>query len=97
MRRGSRCGWRIQPDKLSEIAATLPRYFTELVDQVSLAPRAVAIAAELDHPVYDCFYLALAAARDFTFVTADARFLRRLSGTPWAARVQSLAEYQPPG
>jgi predicted nucleic acid-binding protein len=86
---------RIQPDKLSEIAATLPRYFTELVDPIGLAPRAVAIAASLDHPVYDCFYLALAEARDLTLITADMRLLRRLSGTPWAAATAALADYRP--
>jgi predicted nucleic acid-binding protein len=86
---------RIQPDKLSELAATLPQYFAELADSAGLAPRAVAIAAQLDHPVYDCLYLSLAEARDLSLVTADARFLGRLSGTPWAARTVALADYRP--
>jgi predicted nucleic acid-binding protein len=34
------------------------------------------IAVELDHPAYDCLYLALALANGSDFVTADDRFLR---------------------
>ncbi|HEX5318705.1 MAG TPA: type II toxin-antitoxin system VapC family toxin [Stellaceae bacterium] len=86
---------RIRPDKLSEIAARLPQHFGELVDSVGLAPSAVAIAAALDHPVYDCLYLALAEARGVPFITADERLLLRLDGSPWAARAVSLAEYRP--
>jgi predicted nucleic acid-binding protein len=39
---------------------------------------AVRIAVELDHPAYDCFYLAVAIENDCQFVTADERFLRKL-------------------
>ncbi|MBM3733958.1 MAG: type II toxin-antitoxin system VapC family toxin [Acidimicrobiia bacterium] len=41
-----------------------------------LAPRAAAIAAELDHPIYDCFYLALAERERVALVSADERLLR---------------------
>jgi predicted nucleic acid-binding protein len=51
------------------------------------------IASQLDHPVYDCFYLALAEARDALLVTADRRLLRKLRGTPWVERVVNLADY----
>jgi len=37
------------------------------------------VARRLDHPVYDCVYLALAEREHATFVTADSRLLRRLS------------------
>jgi predicted nucleic acid-binding protein len=56
----------------------------------ALAPRAAAIARELDHPVYDCFYLALAEAEDAPLVTADRRLLAVVRGTPWAQRVTPL-------
>ncbi|HET6468906.1 MAG TPA: type II toxin-antitoxin system VapC family toxin [Geminicoccaceae bacterium] len=58
-----------------------------------LAPRAWRLARELDHPVYDCFYLALAEQDDATMVTADRRLLARLAGTGWADRVKSLREW----
>lgn len=88
---------RIQRDKLSEIATTLPRYFAELAGSAGLATRAVAIAGQLDHPVYDCLYLALAEARDLSFVSADLRLLGRLRGTSWAARTVALGDYRPSG
>lgn len=59
-----------------EIATGLPRMFRELVPAKSLAPRALEIAMNLQHPVYDCFYLALAEFSDTTVVTADAHLLR---------------------
>lgn len=95
-------GWRllrlghIGRAQFDRIPTALPRYFAELVGAVGLAPRAAAIAAELDHPIYDCFYVALAEERHFPLVTADARFLARLSGSPWATTAFHVADYQPP-
>jgi predicted nucleic acid-binding protein len=43
-----------------------------------LLEAATRIAVELDHPAYDCLYLALASERDCRFVTADERFVRKL-------------------
>ena len=45
----------------------------------SLLPRAIEVARRLDHPVYDCVYLALAEREHSAFITADHRLLRRLS------------------
>ena len=39
-----------------------------------LAAAATRLAVDLDHPVYDCFYLALAVQEQYPVVTADARF-----------------------
>jgi predicted nucleic acid-binding protein len=44
-----------------------------------LLPRAMEVARRLDHPVYDCVYLALAEREHAAFVTADHRLLRRLA------------------
>lgn len=65
----------------------LPLVIDETYPLTPLMPRAFAIAADLRHPAYDCFYLALAEAFRTVLVTADLRLLRRLSGTPY----QSLA------
>lgn len=64
-------------------AASLPRFFVRLIALAPLAARAVEIAAELRHPVYDCFYLALTESEDATLVTADRRLIGRLAGSPW--------------
>jgi predicted nucleic acid-binding protein len=44
----------------------------------SLLEASTQMAFELDHPAYDCVYVALAAQRDSRFVTADERFVRKL-------------------
>ena len=56
---------------------------------------ATSIAIELDHPPYGCLYIALAAANDCRFVTADKRLLRKVGDggrSEWRNRVISLAE-----
>lgn len=44
------------------------------------AHAALAIALELSHPIYDCFYLALAEAADVPLITADIRLVRSCRG-----------------
>ena len=50
----------------------------ELMPTRSLLEAATRIAIELDHPAYDCLYLAVAAANECRFVTSDERLLRKL-------------------
>ena len=71
-------------------AASLPRFFARLMPLAPLAARAVEIAAELRHPVYDCFYLALAESEEATLVTADRRLIGRLAGSRWDGLCRSL-------
>ncbi len=49
--------------------------FDALVPVEDLRNRALDIALELDHPIYDCFYLALAERERCSLVTADKRLL----------------------
>lgn len=55
-----------------------------LLDDVAIvasrpfAVRAAELAETLDHPVYDCLYLALAEARGDVLATCDARFTRKI-------------------
>lgn len=70
----------------------LPALFDELVPAVGIIDAAGDIARRLDHPVYDCLYLALAEARDDMLVTADARLLGKVARTPWRKRVADLAK-----
>jgi predicted nucleic acid-binding protein len=55
-----------------------------------LKDRALAIAIELRHPAYDCFYLALAERSASQLVTAHDRLIRRCANTPFGKLVQSL-------
>lgn len=70
--------------------ASLGRFLDSLLPLAPLAERALAIAEELRHPAYDCFYLALAEARAASFATADRRLIARVAGTPWEPRMVSL-------
>ena len=80
----------IERSQADDVPRELPHLFAELCPLASLAQRALAIAQELRHPAYDCFYLALAEAKDANVVTADRRFAQRLAGTPWQARTITL-------
>jgi predicted nucleic acid-binding protein len=51
----------------------------ELLPTRNLLEMAARIAIDLEHPAYDCMYLAAAIDNDCRFVTADERFLRKLS------------------
>ena len=55
-----------------------------------LLPRAMEVARRLDHPVYDCVYLALAEREQTALVTADQRLLRRLSSRRFGVSVVDL-------
>lgn len=54
-------------------AALLP--FEALVPMEDLRLRALELAIDLSHPIYDCFYLALAERERCPLVTADKRLL----------------------
>jgi len=54
---------------LKRLAVDIP----SLVPLPALCDAALALAIETDHPIYDCFYIALALREDAPIVTADAR------------------------
>ncbi len=60
-------------------AQAMERVDIELVPTRPLFAEALRLAIELDHPAYDCIYLALALARDSRFITADERLVRKLT------------------
>ncbi len=51
----------------------------ELHPMNGLASRAGQLAREIDHPVYDCLYLACAEATSSALVTADRKFAGKVS------------------
>ena len=75
---------KCQRDELSKDEAFLAAQLLQAADIEFLPTRllleaATRIAVELDHPAYDCLYLALASERGCRFVTADERFVRKLA------------------
>ena len=61
----------------SAAAQLLERADMELVAMGAQLHRATELAIELDHPAYDCFYIALALDKGCAFATADQRLLRK--------------------
>ena len=58
-----------------------------------LTVAATRLASVLDHPVYDCFYLALGVHTQYPVVTADMRFHGKVRGHPGLSdRVLRLAD-----
>lgn len=53
-----------------------------LHDMRPLFAACIDIAIDLDHPAYDCVYLALAVREKMPFVTADDRLVRKLRQDP---------------
>lgn len=61
-----------------------------------LTAAALSLAADLDHPVYDCVYLALALERGARVITADRRFSAAVRGHPFHAdRIRLLSDLAP--
>lgn len=76
-------------ERVAALVASLDAY-DEFASCSELAERALELAIGMRHPVYDCFYLALAEARGGTFITADARLLARLGRGGWAGKFEPL-------
>jgi predicted nucleic acid-binding protein len=73
----------------AEFLTRLPRR-VEFPHTGNLIPEAFRIAAALNHPTYDCLYLALAEHLDLPFLTLDKRLHGRVAQTAFAARVHFL-------
>ena len=73
-----------------ESLAALPQFFAEIVPLDVLAAHALRLATELNHPAYDCCYLALAEMRDEVLITADLRFVQACGNTAHAGRLRLL-------
>jgi predicted nucleic acid-binding protein len=79
-------GWKshragsITSSQLEAMASLTPQLLGTVVKtDRTLLQTALAWCTRLDHPAYDCLYLALAEQRNGTLVTADQRLLKALS------------------
>ena len=66
------------------------RRLVRIVGSDSLVEDAFEIACDLDHPVYDAFYLALARRMRSHVVTFDRRLLRKIAGSEYESFAQLL-------
>lgn len=84
----------IPPETAGGLLALLQEAPVTLIEPDDpLERRALELALEFAHPVYDCLYLALAERTGRLLVTADARFLRALAGSGQAARCRLLRDF----
>ncbi|WP_156842056.1 type II toxin-antitoxin system VapC family toxin [Novosphingobium aquimarinum] len=86
--------WRrgvLDQPAVEEALTAVPKLFAQLDSTIPLLPAAARLACELDHPVYDCLYLASALGNGDRLVTDDMRLLRRLESTPYGAVAYSLS------
>ena len=68
-----------------------------LVPDKDLVGPALDLTLKLDHPSYDCMYLACAVDYDANLITADTRLIGKLKQTVGWERVQSLEGHRHPG
>lgn len=81
------------PQRIKDGLEFLPRWFMDLVPSHSLRIKALDLALALNHPAYDCFYLALAIDRGARFVTLDGEFLAKARGGGYGESVVHLEEW----
>jgi predicted nucleic acid-binding protein len=72
----------ITPEEAAALLTDLGEVPVTSVASRELLPRAIALACDLRHPIYDCLYLALALERTLKLVTADTRFLGLVDKRP---------------
>lgn len=62
-----------------------------LIEAGTLIEAALALSLEIDHPVYDCLYLAAAVQLDGVCLTADQRLIAKAGTTRLAGRARALS------
>ncbi len=72
----------LQEDEALLAAGLIQRAEIEIFPMRPLLESATRLAIALNHPAYDCVYLALAAANGWRFVSADERLLGKLRQHP---------------
>jgi predicted nucleic acid-binding protein len=75
----------ISEAEASEFALDLADAPVTPLNLKDLLPMAMRMALDLDHAIYDCFYLAAALHKDTKLVTADRRLLVKTAAHPYLA------------
>jgi predicted nucleic acid-binding protein len=80
----------LTPDEARLAARLLQRADVELVPMRALLESATELAIAMDHPAYDCAYLALAESLSCDLVTADAKLTARHLPPGYKSKVLGL-------
>jgi predicted nucleic acid-binding protein len=70
----------ISEEEAGFAAALIAGAEIELVPMRHYIEAATRVAIALDHPAYDCFYIAMAEAEGLKVITTDSRMLRKARG-----------------
>ncbi len=86
---------RLSDEQVREAVSALGRAPIDVsCPMKDLMAAATRMASDLQHPAYDCFYLALALREQWPVVTADKRFGAVVSAHPYLARhMLALSEF----
>ncbi len=84
----------IAREQALSIPIALRMVFSEFFPTAAFVGEALRMALTLQHPVYDCLYLACAEANDGTLITADRRLIAVVRDSRYAHRVRHLAEVE---
>lgn len=69
---------QLSQSEVADATQKIIAFDVDLVPLRELTRQACELSLFLDHPAYDCFYLALAIVEDCRFITADDRLVRVL-------------------
>lgn len=84
----------VSVEHATEYLAILPRFFDELIETHELLPAALAMANEIDHPIYDCIYIEAARRLNTIMVTDDIRLMEKLGRSAFARFAVALADWR---
>ncbi len=82
----------ISRQQAENVALTIQRFIKVIHPSQRLCERALTMAFALDHPAYDCFYLACAEAIGGVLITADKRLHKAIEDTEFAPLVRYLGD-----
>lgn len=80
----------LRREQVTEGLHALPAFVEEFLPATELLETACALAFQLQHPVYDCLYLAAALRGEARVVTADAAFVRAAARAGFGPQVELL-------
>lgn len=80
----------ISNEQALAIVDMVPQYIPLLVPSSNLLKRAMELAIEITHPIYDCLYLACAMEENDTVVTADKRFFNKTRDNRISGKIRFL-------
>lgn len=93
-------GWKravrgaVPAEQVVALAGALPQVLSLLIPSGEVLGRATELALLLQHPIYDCAYLAVAELQKAPLVTADRRLLATTSRASWKGTMVHLNEIE---